>query len=214
MAVRFTAEEIRAKYETVAPMYDRQVGMLERLGLTRMRRRLLRLAKGRVLEVAVGTGKNLSHYPAGCEITAVDLSPAMLDRARQRAEQLGIAVDLQVQNAEALAFADATFDTVLSTLSLCTFPDPVVALREMARVCKPNGQILLLEHGRSDREWMGRVQDRWADRNAMMMGCHINRRPLDLIAEAGLDAQQVQQHLLGILLLMQVQPSGATTRTI
>jgi ubiquinone/menaquinone biosynthesis C-methylase UbiE len=170
MTGRYDNTQIRAKYETLAPRYDRIDAPQEWLGVRRLRRRLLSQARGEVLEVAAGTGKNFAHYPPGCRISAVDLSPAMLDVAR--AAQLGLNVDFSTMSADALAFPSARFDTVVSTLSTCTFPDPLAALREMARVCKPDGHILLLEHGRSSREWLGRLQDRRAERHAERAGCY------------------------------------------
>lgn len=99
----------------------------------------------------MGTGKNLSYYPRGCRITAVDVSAEMLNLARKRAAKLSMRISFLLSDAEALPFHDQRFDTVVSSLTTCTFPNPVATLREMARVCGPQGKILLLEHGRSDR---------------------------------------------------------------
>ena len=89
-------------------------------------------------------------------------------------------------DAAALPFADGGFDTVVSSLSACAFPNPAGAFAELARVCRTNGKILLLEHGRSDREWLGRWQDRHADQFAKPVGCHWNRKTLQLIKDGGL----------------------------
>jgi ubiquinone/menaquinone biosynthesis C-methylase UbiE len=107
----------------------------------------LQQASGKVLEVAVGTGKNLNYYPRGCRIIAVDLSREMLNIARNRAAKLAKQVSFLVADAEALPFPDNSFDTVVSSVSTCTFPNPVAALKEIARVCRPEGKVLLLEHG-------------------------------------------------------------------
>ncbi|MDI3328371.1 MAG: methyltransferase domain-containing protein [Alicyclobacillaceae bacterium] len=204
MARTFTHQEIREKYERMARWYDIGEGIPEVLGLRRLRRALLAGASGDVLEVAVGTGKNLPFYPADCRITAVDLSPSMIETARRRAKRLGRPVDFHVQPAEALTFPDGRFDTVVSSMSLCTFPDPVQALREMARVCRKGGRILLLEHGRSDREWLGRWQDRRADRHAETLGCHWNRRPVELIEKAGLTPVRIRRFFLGIFHMIEI----------
>lgn len=191
-------EEIRQKYNQLARWYARMEPILELLGVSRLRRRLLQRASGRVMEIAVGTGANLAYYPRTCRLVAMDLSPAMLALARKRADRLGLRIPFLVTDAEALAFRDQSFDTVVSSLTLCTFPDPVAALREMARVCRADGRILLLEHGRSDREWLGRWQDRRADRHAKALGCRWNREPLELVRQAGLRLIAARRTFFGI----------------
>jgi len=198
MALRFTPEEIREKYDGFARRYAVIEFPQELLGVRKLRSRMLRKASGDVLEVAVGTGINLPHYPAGCRVTAVDISPAMLDIAGERTRKLGMDVAFRVMNAEALEFTDESFDTVVSTLSLCTFPDPVSALREMGRACRREGRILLLEHGRSDRERLGRWQDRRENRHARQLGCHWNREPLEIARRAGLDVICYRRTFFGI----------------
>lgn len=96
--------------------------------------------------MAIGTGLNLPHYPAGIRLTGIEWSPAMLERARQRAATLGRDVDLQGSDARALAFPDGAFDTVVCTFSLCGIPDDRRALAEMVRVLRPGGRLLLADH--------------------------------------------------------------------
>lgn len=201
-------EEIRQKYDKFAPWYDLAEGIQEFLGVKRLRRKLVQRASGKVLEIAVGTGKNLRYYPRACQLTALDLSPAMLAIARKRAERLGLNATFLVMDAETLAFPDQSFDTVVSSLTLCTFPDPVAALREIARVCRSDGRILPLEHGRSDREWLGRWQDRRADRHAKALGCRWNRKPLELIRQAGLTLISAKRTFFGIFHEIEAMPSG------
>lgn len=150
------------------------------------------------MEVAVGTGKNLWFCPQGCRIVAVDVSEEMLKVARKRAASLSLNVSFLLADGENLPFFDKSFDTVVSSLSSCTFPNPVAALQEMARVCRAEGKILLLEHGRSDRDWLGRWQDRHADQFAKPLGCHWNREPLNLVREAGLKVVDVKRIFFGI----------------
>ena len=140
-----TTEEIRRAYNQNASVYALFEPVAEYLGLRRLRSRLIRQAEGEVLEVAVGTGANLCWYPEDCRITAVDLSEAMLEQAQQQAGELKLPVDFRRMDAEHLDFPDDHFDTVLSTMTLCTFIDPVSALHEMSRVCKPEGKILLMD---------------------------------------------------------------------
>jgi ubiquinone/menaquinone biosynthesis C-methylase UbiE len=198
MAVDFSSQEISRKYDRFARWYDWVEGIPDLLGLSRMRRRLLRRASGQVLEIAVGTGKNLKFYPEVCRITAADFSGEMLNVARKRATKLSLDGSFLLADAEALPFSDKSFDTVVSSLSTCTFANPVAALREMRRVCKSEGKILLLEHGRSDREWLGRWQDRHADQFAKPLGCHWNRESLELVRETGLTVVTAQRSFFGI----------------
>ena len=198
MTDKFTSREISAKYDRFARWYDWLEGIPNLLGLSRLRRTLLRRATGKVLEVAVGTGKNLTYYPRDCRITALDLSSEMLNVARNRAAKLSVQVSFLVADAEALPFPDNSFDTVVSSLSTCTFPNPVAALQAMARVCRPEGKVLLLEHGRSDREWLGRWQDRHADQFAKPLGCHWNREPLELAGQTGLKVYRAKRNFFGI----------------
>jgi ubiquinone/menaquinone biosynthesis C-methylase UbiE len=109
-------------------------------------------------------------------------------------------------NAEVLPFSDETFDTVVSSLSTCTFPDPVAALKEMARVCRRTGKVLLLEHGRSDRDWLARFQDRTADRHAKQLGCHWNRNSLELVKRAGLAINNAQRVFFGVFNQIEAAP--------
>jgi ubiquinone/menaquinone biosynthesis C-methylase UbiE len=198
MAVNFTSREISQKYNQFAGCYDWIEGICDLLGVNRLRRRLLQRASGKVLEVAVGTGKNLSSYPRDCRITASDVSAEMLNVAQKRAAKLSMDVSFLLADAEALPFPDKRFDTVVSSLSTCTFPNPVAALQEMARVCRTDGKILLLEHGRSNREWLGRWQDRRADTFAKPLGCHWNREPLELARAASLKVTESRRTFFGI----------------
>jgi ubiquinone/menaquinone biosynthesis C-methylase UbiE len=196
--VQLTSQEISQKYNRFARWYDLVEGIPDLLGVRKLRQRLLQQASGKILEVAVGTGKNLPYYPRSSQITAVDLSGKMLNIARKRANRLSLNVAFMVTDAEALPFSDKSFDTVVSSLTTCTFPNPVIALQEMVRVCRTEGKILLLEHGRSDHEWLGRWQDSRSDRHARQLGCHWNREPLKLVREAGLRVVTAHRTFFGI----------------
>ena len=199
---------IQYNYNEIAPYYDRTLDLLEILWLRRLRKRMLTRAYGQILEIAMGTGTNLPYYNGYSSLTAVDLSPGMLSQARQRALYLGLCVDFVVMDGERLAFPDAAFDTVVDSLTLCTYIDPVAAVQEMARVLKPGGSLLMLEHGRSNRRWLGRFQDRRDLKHAAELGCHWNREPSLLLSEAGVQAQVITRHCLGIFHLIEaVHPS-------
>jgi ubiquinone/menaquinone biosynthesis C-methylase UbiE len=200
--MHFTSREISEKYDRFARWYDLVEGVPDLLGVRKLWRRVLQRASGNVLEVAVGTGKNLRYYSPGCRIIAVDLSREMLDVARKRATNLSLDVSFLLADAEALPFPDRSFDTVVSSPSTCTFPNPVVALQEMARVSKPSGRILLLEHGRSNRALLARFQDKHADQIAKRLGCHWNREPYKLAQQAGFKIHTAQRFFLGIFHLI------------
>jgi ubiquinone/menaquinone biosynthesis C-methylase UbiE len=207
MSVEFASRELSAKYDRFARWYDYAEGVLDILGVKRLRRRVLSEASGKVLEVAVGTGKNFRYY-RDCQIIGVDLSSEMLKVARNRAAKLSMRVSFLVADAEALPFADKSFDAVVSSLSTCTFPNPVAALEDMARVCRTSGKILLLEHGRSDREWLGRWQDRHADQFAKPLGCHWNREPLELTKSAGLKIIRSHRSFFGVFHRIEAEPGA------
>jgi ubiquinone/menaquinone biosynthesis C-methylase UbiE len=205
MAVEFASREISAKYDRFARWYDWVEGVPDLLGVKKLRRSVLARASGRVLEVAVGTGKNLTYYPRKCRIIALDLSEGMLKVARTRAANLSMDVSFMAADAEALPFPDRSFDTVVSSLSACTFTNPTGAFQQMARVCRSDGKILLLEHGRSDQEWLGRWQDRHADQFAESLGCHWNREPLDFAKQAGLQVVKSRRSFFGVFHLIEAE---------
>ena len=130
----------------------------------------------------------------------------MLDIARHKAGQLGLSADLRVMDAQQLEFEDGSFDGVVSALSTCTFPDPVTALREMGRVVKPGGRILLFEHGRSSWRLLGRYQDRTAHRHFELAGCRWNQEPLDLVRAAGLTVTAHRRSFFGVFHAIEAQP--------
>jgi ubiquinone/menaquinone biosynthesis C-methylase UbiE len=206
MAVNFTSKEISRKYDRIARWYDWVEGVPDVLGVSRLRRSLLKRASKQVLEIAVGTGKNLQFYPSDCRITAMDVSSEMLNVARKRAVKSSMDVSFLLGDAETLPFPDNSFDTVVSSLTSCTFADPLAALGEMKRVCKSEGRILLLEHGRSDREWLGRFQDRTADRLAKQLGCHWNREPLELVRIANLKIKEARRLFFGVFHQIEAEP--------
>jgi ubiquinone/menaquinone biosynthesis C-methylase UbiE len=183
----------RRVWDQNAPSYDRQIALFERIWFAGGRQWLGERARGRVLEVAIGTGLNLPHYPADTTITGIDLSPAMLALARQRAGDLGRDTDLREGDAEAQRFADASFDTVVCALSLCTIPQPAAALGEMKRVLVPGGRLLLLDHIRST--WPPIYAGQWLLERLTIRsaGEHFTRRQLPLVKAAGFEVVETQR---------------------
>jgi ubiquinone/menaquinone biosynthesis C-methylase UbiE len=201
------AKDIREQYDKAAEGYDWKVTILERItGADHLRRCLLAKATGDVLDVACGTGRNFPYYPGECRVTGIDLSPAMLEQAREKAFQLGISVSLRPMDVEKLEWPTQSFDTVVSSLALCTFPDPSAAITEMARICKPGGQLLFLEHGRSHWPVLAWLQDRSVSRMAKACGCRSNREPLNLVRDAGLVIHHHRREFMGILHVIEASP--------
>lgn len=170
-------------------LYDRCFKTSEEAGLRDMRHALLAGARGRVLELGAGTGLNLEHYPAEIESLAlVEPDPHMSRQLRPRVAASGRPIEVHEAPAEALPFPDSSFDTAVVTLVLCTVPDPGAGLAEIKRVLKPGGQLLFLEHVRSEDPGVARWQDRlegpW---RFVGDGCHCNRDTVTAIAAAGFE---------------------------
>ncbi len=144
------SDNISDKYDRVADRYDRMEALVEKLLFRKARRKTIEHAHGTVLEIGVGTGKNLPYYSSKEIVTGIDLSRGMLDQAITRASAMKhLDVDLIHMNAEHLTFPDDSFDTIVSTFVFCTVGDPHVGLREALRVLKPGGTAIFLEHMRS-----------------------------------------------------------------
>jgi ubiquinone/menaquinone biosynthesis C-methylase UbiE len=199
---RDPAEEtarVRDLYDREADRYDSVIGIPERLLFTGGREWAAAQATGRVLEIGIGTGRNLPHYPAGMRVAGQDISPAMLARARARARALGRRAPLAVGDAQHLSFADAQFDTVVSTLTLCTIPDERRALAEARRVLRPGGRLILLEHVRSPRPVVRAVQRAIDPLTVRFAGDHLLRDPLDHLAALGFAIEFCARSRAGIV---------------
>jgi SAM-dependent methyltransferase len=168
----------------------------ERGELGARRRRLLVGARGHVVEIGAGSGTNFRHYPDGVDVIATDVEPGLLRRARRAAAQT-TAVTVQPASADALPFPDASADTVVSTLVLCSVPDQAAALAEIRRVLRPGGALLFLEHVRSDDPVLASKQDRGEPRHVRFgAGCHPNRDTVAAITAAGLSIDAIERFRL------------------
>jgi ubiquinone/menaquinone biosynthesis C-methylase UbiE len=197
---RMSAKDIQNAYDALAPEYEKRIWFDQNvLGVARRRRKLLSKASGKILDVACGTGQNFSLFRPGSQVTAIELSPAMLDQARETAKKLGLAISFAIMDAENLQYPDQSFDTVVSTMSTCTFPNPIRALQEMKRVTRPGGQVLLLEHGHSSWKWLANHQDRNVlPHYQKSAGCRWNQDPLELAQKAGLEILRAERFGLGM----------------
>jgi ubiquinone/menaquinone biosynthesis C-methylase UbiE len=183
-SLRFDARFEVSGSRFTAGIYDAFLALGESRGMRATRRGLLGSARGRVLEIGAGTGLNLSHYPDAIdELVLLEPSAPMADRLEARRAKLGRRAHVVSAPAEALPFDDSSFDTVVSTLVLCTVHDPEAALAEVRRVLRPGGRLLFCEHVRSDAPRLARWQDRLADVWAAVAdGCRCNRETLETIS--------------------------------
>jgi len=183
----------RRVWDKGAPSYDRQMAFFEQRWFTGGRSWLGQRAQGRVLEVAIGTGRNLPYYPPDARLTGLELSPAMLAIARQHAADLGREVDLREGDAQQLPFDDGSFDTVVCALALCSIPRPAAAIGEMARVLAPGGRLLLLDHIGSTFPPLYAAQWLVERLTIATAGEHFTRRQLGLVTAAGLEIVETER---------------------
>jgi ubiquinone/menaquinone biosynthesis C-methylase UbiE len=193
---------IKQRYNRTALYYD----WMDRMINDEFRIKALSYARGKVLEVGVGTGKNLSYYPEGCQVTGIDFSPGMLARAKKKVHLARVPVTLLEMDAEQMDFPDDTFDTIVATCVFCSVPDPVKGLEEVRRVCKPAGQIILLEHVRSEHPILGALMDLLNPVTLHLVGSNINRRTVDNIRKAGIKPVGIEDRFGKILKLIVATP--------
>jgi ubiquinone/menaquinone biosynthesis C-methylase UbiE len=178
-----------------AALYDRSLKATEEAGLRQMRRELLAAAGGRVLELGAGTGVNLDLYPEAVEdLVLAEPDPHMAKRLRAKLAESGRRASVVEAPAERLPFQDSSFDTAVGTLVFCTIPDPAAALAEAARVLKPGGKLLFVEHVRAEDPGLARWQDRlekpW---RFLGDGCHCNRDTVATIAASRFELDDVER---------------------
>ena len=180
-------------WDKSAPGYDKQIAFFEKVQFGGGREWLGERARGRVLEVAIGTGRDLPYYPAKVTVTGIELSPVMLAMAGRRATDLGREVQLQEGDAEHLPYDDASFDTAVCALALCTIPDPAAAISEMKRVLVPGGRLLLLDHVGSS--WPPIYAGQWLLERITIpaAGEHFTRRQRPLVLAAGFQIVETER---------------------
>ena len=201
-------ERARRIWEKEASGYDRGIRPVQGLLFGDGRQWVCSQAAGEVLEIAVGTGLNFPYYPRGVRLTGIDFSSAMLEIAGRRAQELDFPVRLRAADAQALPFGDASFDTVVCTLSLCSIPDDRRAVGEVARVLRPAGLFLLLEHVRSRLSAVSAVQ-RFLDPLAVRFQAdHLVREPLEPLRAEGFEIERVERSRLGIVERVRARKPG------
>jgi len=216
MTGQLSTSEVRRRYDELAGNW-RMLGIVDYfLMVNRLRRTHFADATGQVLDVACGTGENFQYLKRAESVTAFDLSPAMVDEARRRAAQMEMDVALTIGDAQGMPFPDDAFDTVVSAFSSCTFPNYVGAFAEMARVTRPGGRILLVEHGRSSVGWIAGRQDRNIQRVYERSACRNNRDVSAELTESGLEIATLRSSHLGMMsrIVIDVTGSGGASTDI
>jgi len=185
----------------MARIYDQQARVVERFVFGEAREWATAHAVGDVLEIAVGTGLNLPHYPPDIKLVGIDLSEPMLAVAHKRAADLELVdrVQLRQGDVQQLELPDACMDTVISTCALCTIPDPAAAAREAFRVLRPAGRMVLVEHGPSTKRWMLAGQRAWERIMFRFDADHLTRDPVPYLTEAGFHLDEVHRSKAGIV---------------
>jgi len=195
---------VRERYDRTARHYDIMTWPMEVMAMDRHRSRLIAEVEGaRVLEVGVGTGRNLSLYPDAVQVDAIDFSPRMLERAQRRPPRTN--VRLALMDVQELAWPSETFDTVVSTCVFCSVPDALKGLQEIRRVLRAGGRALFLEHVRPGTPWLAALFD-WLDPFVSRRGPHINRRTMETIRAAGFVVEREENLMSDVLKLVVAHP--------
>ncbi len=200
-------EQTRRRYDRIAPLYDSMEWLAERSAMSDWRGDLWSRIEGtRVLEVGVGTGKNIPFYSSDMGVTAIDLSPRMLARARRRARALNVEVDLRVMDVQSLDFPDQAFDAVVTSCVFCSVSEPVRGFEELRRVLKPEGRGYFLEHVLSERRGARQLMEAVNPMVVRMMGANIDRRTRQNLERAGFTLEREEDLWLDIVKLYVARP--------
>ncbi len=182
-------EQVIKRYNRISGIY----GVMDRMIKKEWRLQLLSNVSGEVLEAGLGTGANLHYYPEAIQsLTGVDFSEGMLRHAKEKAAQetFPFPIKLMEEDIQELPFADNSFDSVVATCVFCSVPDPVAGLKELQRVCKPDGRIFMLEHMKSENKLIGAIMDMLNPATVRLWGANINRETLKHISHAGLKVEE------------------------
>jgi SAM-dependent methyltransferase len=200
------------RYDRQARLFDITEAPVEKLLFGKVRRRLWADVSGdRVLEIGVGTGKNVPYHPPAAKVVAIDLSPKMIRRAQEKAGRTGRAPDFVLADAQHLPFRDDTFDAAAATFVFCSVPDPVLGLREVRRVT--SGNVHLLEHVRAANSITGKLMDLINPIAVRMSGANINRETVKNVETAGIILESVDSTAFGIVKLIRGAPRREASDT-
>ncbi|CAN7513859.1 class I SAM-dependent methyltransferase [Paenibacillus sp. LjRoot153] len=197
-------EKLIRKFDKQSNLYEKR---RKKQSERKWRSTLLGSAKGDVLEIAVGAGANFNFYPKDVKVTAVDFSSEMLSKAKVSAAESGIMATFVQSDIELLSFPENSFDTIVSTLSFCGYDNPIQLLDSLNTFCKPDGQILLLEHGLSSNRWMNRTQKLMEPLFNRLVGCHLDRDIMDILEKSKVRVHRVERYIYNTIHLVWATPN-------
>ncbi len=183
---------IQKKYDRFSRFYDLFESVFEKNLYGKWRKDLIGDIKGRILEVGIGTGKNLSYYNKDAKVIGIDISPKMLEKAKMRQKGFEKNITLIQMDAQDMQFEDNSFDYVVCTFVFCSVPDPIKVLKEMKRVCKKNGRILMIEHMLSEHKIIAFFEHIHNPIMRALFGFNINRRTVENIKKSGLEIYRIK----------------------
>jgi phosphatidylethanolamine/phosphatidyl-N-methylethanolamine N-methyltransferase len=202
------SEKTRKRYNRIAPVYDLMEWFVERYSFRKWRNMLWDQVVGdEVLEIGVGTGKNIPFYPSDTKVTSIDLSEVMMSYAKKQAEEISREVKFQLMDVETMTFPDNSFDAAVASFVFCSVPQPVIGFKELGRVVKPGGDIWLLEHVRINRPIIGMLMDALNPIVVRMMGANINRNTVKNVETAGLKILSVTDLQGKLVRLIHARPN-------
>jgi ubiquinone/menaquinone biosynthesis C-methylase UbiE len=198
--------KIKKRYDRIAPVYDSLELLMEKGKMGEWRQHLWQKIENKIdkdnmklLEAGVGSGKNIEYYPEEIEIFSIDFSPKMIKEAEKKVEKYDKEVNLLEMDIQNLDFEDNYFDLIVTSCVFCSVPDPVKGLKELKRVLKKDGRIIMLEHMRSQNEFVGKVMDWFNWVSLHIWGANINRKTLENIKKAGLELVEVNDLMSDIV---------------
>ena len=197
---------IKKRYDRIAPYFDAMEAVMEGLFFKNWRKKLWSNVEGHhILEVGVGTGKNFEFYPTEARLTAIDFSEKMLKQALQTKNRKSVAVDLDLMDVQSLAYADNSFDTVIGSFVFCSVPLPIKGLKELYRVCRPGGQVLLLEHVISSKPFFAKLMNSINPIVLALVGANINRNTVKNVKACGFASVRVDDRSGHIIKLIEAR---------
>lgn len=200
------SDKIKKRYDRIAPYFDGIEAMMEGLVFRNWRKRLWEKVDGyHILEVGVGTGKNFDYYPKNARITAIDFSPEMLKLAKRNKDRKKVDVELELMDVQSLYFANNSFDAVVGSFVFCSVPSPMKGLKELYRVCKPGGQMLLLEHVLSSRPFMASIMNLLNPLVVRLVGANINRKTVKNVQACNFSSVLVDERSSDVIKLIEAR---------
>lgn len=188
-----TNRKIKNRYNRIAKYFDSLERPMGTSRFAKWRKEIVPQATGKTLEVGVGTGKNIPFYPENIDLTAIDFSKKMLEKAKAKYQDSPLKINFLEMDVQNMSFEDNTFDTVITSCVFCSVPDPVKGLKEIKRVLKPNGQLIMLEHVRSNGKVLGKLMDWFNFIPLNIMGANINRKTKQNLIKAGFNDVNVTE---------------------